>query len=137
MWLSDTQKIGVGLTVFGLFFMLLGVLMLFDSGLLAIGNIMFLAGLFLLIGIQKTYAFFARPQKLRGTLCFFGGILLVFVRWPVVGMGVEVFGFVNLFGDFFPVVVSFMRKLPIIGPILNTPGVSKVVDMISGKKLPV
>ncbi|ORY47432.1 Got1-like protein [Rhizoclosmatium globosum] len=117
--------------------MLLGVLMLFDSGLLAIGNIMFLAGLFLLIGIQKTYAFFARPQKLRGTLCFFGGILLVFVRWPVVGMGVEVFGFVNLFGDFFPVVVSFMRKLPIIGPILNTPGVSKVVDMISGKKLPV
>lgn len=33
------QKIGVGLTGFGLFFMLLGILMLFDGGLLAIGNV--------------------------------------------------------------------------------------------------
>jgi len=39
MWLSDTQKIGVGLTAFGLFFMLMGVMMFFDGGLLAIGNV--------------------------------------------------------------------------------------------------
>lgn len=32
-------EIGVGLTAFGLFFMLMGVLMFFDGGLLAIGNV--------------------------------------------------------------------------------------------------
>jgi len=32
-------EIGVGLTAFGLFFMLMGVMMFFDGGLLAIGNV--------------------------------------------------------------------------------------------------
>lgn len=32
-------EIGVGLTAFGLFFMMMGVLMLFDGGLMAIGNV--------------------------------------------------------------------------------------------------
>jgi hypothetical protein len=39
MWLSDLQKIGVGLTGFGMFFMILGILLLFDGGFLAIGNV--------------------------------------------------------------------------------------------------
>jgi hypothetical protein len=32
-------EIGVGLTAFGLFFMMMGVMMLFDAGLMAIGNV--------------------------------------------------------------------------------------------------
>ncbi|KAF9936524.1 Golgi Transport [Mortierella antarctica] len=137
MWLSDTQKIGVGLTAFGLFFMLMGVLMFFDGGLLAIGNILFLAGLTLVIGTQKTIFFFARRQKIRGTICFFGGILLVFIKWPKIGVIVELFGFINLFGDFFPVIIGFLRRLPVIGNILSAPGISKVVDRMSGQRLPV
>ena len=35
---------------------------------------------------------------MRGTACFIGGILLVFLKWPFVGMIVETFGFLNLFG---------------------------------------
>ncbi|KAF9372135.1 Golgi Transport [Podila verticillata] len=137
MWLSDTQKIGVGLTAFGLFFMLMGVMMFFDGGLLAIGNILFLAGLTLVIGTQKTIYFFARKQKIRGTACFFGGILLVFLKWPFIGVIVELFGFINLFGDFFPVVIGFLRRLPVIGNVLSAPGISKIVDRLSGQRLPV
>ena len=44
MWLTDAQKIGVGLTSFGGLFMLLGVVLFFDGALLALGNILFLAG---------------------------------------------------------------------------------------------
>ncbi|KAI8799953.1 vesicle transport protein [Cladochytrium replicatum] len=138
MWLSDGQKIGVGLTAFGVFFMLLGVFLLFDGGLLAIGNILFLSGVTLVIGPQKTVTFFfKRPQKLRGTIAFFFGIFLVFIKWPIIGIIIEMFGFVNLFGDFFPVIISFLRKLPIIGTFLNLPGVARVVDGLFGTKLPV
>ncbi|KAG2179023.1 hypothetical protein INT43_001872 [Umbelopsis isabellina] len=68
-----------------------------------------------------------RREKIRGTICFLGGILLVFLRWPFVGFGVEIFGFLNLFGDFFPVIFGFLRRLPIIGTILSHPAISRVI----------
>ena len=61
-------------------------------------QILFISGLTLIIGPHKTFYFFARKQKIRGTLCFFGGVLLVFLKWPFTGMMVETFGFLNLFG---------------------------------------
>ena len=61
-------------------------------------KILFVSGLTLIIGPTKTFYFFARKQKLRGSLCFFGGIILVFVKWPIIGILVETFGFLNLFG---------------------------------------
>ncbi|RUS21875.1 Got1-like family protein, partial [Endogone sp. FLAS-F59071] len=121
-------EIGVGLTAFGLFFMVIGVVMFFDGGLLAIGNILFLSGTTAIIGPMKTFAFFARKQKIRGTICFLGGIFLVFLKWPFVGMCVETFGFLNLFGDFFPVIFSFLRRVPVIGPILSNPTISRVCN---------
>ncbi|CAE6332745.1 unnamed protein product [Rhizoctonia solani] len=134
MWLSDGQKIGVGLTSFGVFFMFLGVMLFFDGGLLALGNILFVSGLTLIIGPTKTFYFFARKQKLRGTICFVAGILLVFFKWPFIGMLIETFGFLNLFGDFFPVIVSFLRQLPFIGTFLNLPYIKGVVDRIAGTR---
>ena len=59
---------------------------------------MFLSGITLIIGPQKTFYFFARKQKLRGTVCFLGGIILVFLKWPLIGVIVEPIGFLNLFG---------------------------------------
>jgi len=134
MWLTDGQKIGVALTSFGAFFMLLGVILFFDGALLALGNILFLAGLTLIIGPQKTFYFFARRQKLRGSICFFGGILLVFVKWPFVGVCVETFGFLNLFGDFFPVILTFLRQLPLVGTFLSLPYVRDVADRLAGTR---
>ncbi|KAE9408560.1 Got1-domain-containing protein [Gymnopus androsaceus JB14] len=134
MWLTDAQKIGVALTTFGALFMLLGVMLFFDGALLALGNILFVSGLTLIIGPRKTFYFFARREKLRGTICFIGGILMVFFKWPFFGMIVETFGFLNLFGDFFPVVITFMRQLPFIGTALSLPGIRTVVDKISGSR---
>ncbi|EGN91859.1 hypothetical protein SERLA73DRAFT_191923 [Serpula lacrymans var. lacrymans S7.3] len=134
MWLSDTQKIGVALTTFGGLFMFLGVMLFFDAALLALGNMLFISGLTLIIGPQKTFYFFARKQKLRGTACFIGGVLLVFLKYPFIGMVVETFGFLNLFGDFFPVILTFLRQLPFIGNLLSLPYIRQVVDRLAGSR---
>jgi len=130
--MNDNQKIGALLTGLGMFFTFLGVMLFFDRGFMAIGNLLFLSGVTLVIGPRRTYKFFFQKRKLKGTSCFLGGIFLVIVGWPFIGICVELFGFINLFGDFFPYVLMFTRKLPVIGTILNMPGISKAVDKVSG-----
>ncbi|KAI9472617.1 Golgi Transport [Coemansia sp. RSA 990] len=132
MWLSDSQKFGVGMTAFGLALIGLGVILLFDAGLIAIGNILFLAGMSMIIGVQKTVFFFTRRDKLRGSVAFFAGFALVLIKWPIVGILVEAFGFLNLFGDFFPVAINFLRGLPLVGRVLSLPGIRQVVDRVGG-----
>lgn len=72
-----------------------------------------------MIGPRKTFYFFARKNKLRGSasslgllreegrvdapcaaaFCFLAGIVLVFVKYPFIGMIIETVGFLNLFGS--------------------------------------
>ncbi|XP_048213109.1 vesicle transport protein GOT1A isoform X3 [Perognathus longimembris pacificus] len=84
--ITEWQKIGVGITGFGVFFILFGVLLYFDSVLLAFGN----------------------RHKLRGTGFFLGGVAIVLLRWPLLGMLLETYGFFSLFKGFFPVAFGFL-----------------------------
>ncbi|XP_027638408.1 vesicle transport protein GOT1A isoform X2 [Falco peregrinus] len=100
--LTDFQRIGVGLVGFGLFFVLFGMLLYFDSVLLAFGN---------------------RP-KLKGTSFFLGGVLIVLLRWPLLGMLLEAYGFITLFRSFFPVAFGFL------GSLVNIPVLSKLLQKV-------
>jgi hypothetical protein len=82
-------------------------------------QILFLIGLTLIIGIQKTFIFFARRQKLKGTAAFMAGILLILIRWPLTGFLVELYGIFVLFGDFFATIASFAGNIPIVGPYIQ------------------
>ncbi|KAL1500526.1 hypothetical protein AB1Y20_013182 [Prymnesium parvum] len=136
--MDDYKKIGIGLTGAGLLFMLLGVLMFFDKGLLAMGNILFLSGVVMIIGAKKTFKFFFQKRKAKGTACFLGGILLVLYGWAMIGIFVEGFGFLNLFGDFFPIALGFLRNMPIIGSILTLPVIRSFTDrFVTKARLPV
>ncbi|GFQ96970.1 vesicle transport protein GOT1B [Trichonephila clavata] len=130
--ITDYQKIGIGLTGFGLFFLFLGVVFLFDKGLLALGNILFLSGLAFVIGLERTFRFFFQRHKLKGSVAFFGGILIVLFGWPLVGMLIEIYGFIVLFSGFLPIVVNFLRRVPVLGTILNFPILNKIIDKIAG-----
>jgi len=66
MVLDDQQKIGVLLTGFGMFFTFLGVLMFFDRGLLAIGNLLFLTGVTVGLGLKKDREIFLSKKKITG-----------------------------------------------------------------------
>ncbi|XP_023280450.1 vesicle transport protein GOT1A-like [Seriola lalandi dorsalis] len=115
---TELQKIGVGVTGFGLFFLLFGVLLYFDSVLLAFGNVLFLSGLTFIIGLRRTAHFFFQRQKFRGSFFFLGGVSLVLCRWPIIGMLVESYGFVLLFRSFFPMALAFVLSAVNI-PFLN------------------
>ena len=131
MQITDIQKIGVGLAGFGVAFLFLGVLFLFDKGLLAIGNILFLSGLACVIGLERTFRFFFQWHKAKGSGAFFGGILIVLLGWPLIGMCVELYGFIVLFSGFFPVAVNFLRRIPVLGYILNMPPIGTYLDKLS------
>ncbi|KAH3885259.1 hypothetical protein DPMN_009252 [Dreissena polymorpha] len=130
MQITDFQKIGVGLAGFGIAFLFLGILFFFDKGLLAIGNILFIAGLAFVIGLERTFRFFFQRHKVKATGFFMGGIFVVLLGWPVIGMVLEIYGFFLLFSGFFPVAVNFLRRVPVIGTILNLPGIRSVADKV-------
>ncbi|KAI0396277.1 Got1-like family protein [Xylariaceae sp. FL0594] len=119
MWLSDNQKIGVVFCSGGGFFLIGGVMLFFDRAMLAMGNILFLIGLTIIIGPQKTLVFFARKQKAKGTAAFFAGLVLILMRWPLIGFLVELYGIFILFGDFLGTIASFARNIPVVGPYIG------------------
>lgn len=116
----------MGTTGFGVFFILLGVLLYFDSVLLAFGNLLFLTGLFFIIGLRKTFSFFFQRHKLKGTSFFLGGVAIVLLRWPLLGMFLETYGFFNLFKGFFPVAFGFL------GNAFNIPFLSSLFRRLQG-----
>ncbi|XP_012279398.1 vesicle transport protein GOT1B [Orussus abietinus] len=129
--ITDTQKIGVGLAGFGISFLFLGVLLFFDKGLLAIGNLLFISGLACVIGPRRTLSFFFQRHKAKASAAFLGGVIVVLMGWPLVGMIIETYGFVLLFSGFLPVAINFLRRVPILGTFLNMPGISRILDMLA------
>nr|XP_016455963.1 PREDICTED: vesicle transport protein GOT1B [Nicotiana tabacum]XP_016455970.1 PREDICTED: vesicle transport protein GOT1B [Nicotiana tabacum] len=117
--LDEQKKVGLGLIGFGIFFTFLAIILFFDRGLLALGNILLLAGVALLLGWHSTLQLFKVNYK--GTISFMLGLLLIFVRWPVVGIIVEIYGCIVLFGCFWPSIKVFLFQIPVFGWILQYP----------------
>lgn len=80
---------------------------------------LFLIGLTIIIGPQKTLLFFARKQKAKGTAAFFVGLALILLRWTFIGFLVEAYGIVILFGDFLGTIAGFARGVPVVGPYIG------------------
>eukprot|EP00055_Hartaetosiga_balthica_P006294 m.19530 g.19530 ORF g.19530 m.19530 type:complete len:139 (-) comp5130_c0_seq1:207-623(-) len=136
--LTDLQKIGIGLNAFGLFFLFLGMILFFDHGLLAIGNILFVSGLSCIIGLGNTFTFFfqATPQKIKGSVLFFGGILTILWFSSIIGMLLEGAGLFFLFGGFIPVILGFLRRLPVVSIVFTLPIIGTLLGKLEGQQLP-
>ena len=127
---SDITKIGVFLTATGVFFMTLGVLFLLDSSLLTLGNLLFIAGVVLVMGLERCKVFFFAPHRLRATIPFALGIILVMWGWCFFGLILQFFGGINLFGNFFPMIVRMLEMAPIVGPLMRAEIVQKLLGYV-------
>ncbi|RZC63479.1 hypothetical protein C5167_025238 [Papaver somniferum] len=119
--LSEQKKIGIGLVGFGIAFTFLGVLLFFDRGLIALGNLFFLSGVVLLLGVKSTLKLFTNRQNYKGSLPFIVGLFLIFVRWPIAGIIIEIYGVIVLFSGFWPSVKAFLYNIPVVGWFLQYP----------------
>ncbi|KAL1200328.1 Vesicle transport protein GOT1 [Cardamine amara subsp. amara] len=119
--INEQKKVGLGLIGFGLSFTFLGVILYFDRGLLALGNLFWLIGVGLLLGWQSTWRVFSNVNNLRGTVCFILGLFLIFVRWPIIGITLEIYGVIVLFGGFWSTVKAFLSQIPFVGWIIQYP----------------
>ncbi|XP_060038625.1 vesicle transport protein GOT1B-like [Erinaceus europaeus] len=129
--LTVTQKIGMGLMGFGVLFLLFGMILFFDKALLDIRNVLFVAGLAFVIGLGRTFRIFFQMHKMKAMGFFFGAVFVVLIGCPVIGMIFEIYGFFLLFSGLFPVVVDFIRKEPpVLGSLLNLPGIRSFVDKV-------
>lgn len=129
---SDNAKIGTFLLALGIVCLFLGVVFLFDSALLSLGDILFLMGLTLTIGPSRTLRFFSRPDRLKGIVTFFGGIFLVFMRYPIIGMMSQLYGIMYLFGQFLPIAANAMSNVPVLGNLLKIRSVEAFIGRFGG-----
>jgi hypothetical protein len=77
-------------------------------------QILFISGLSCIIGLQRTFFFFFQRHKVKATVAFFGGIFIVLIGWPMIGMVAEIYGFLLLFryvsGAFHEIIPSVTTK---------------------------
>jgi len=116
---KGNRKFGIILTASGIVISLLGISMFFNKTLLRFGNLCFICGIPLLIGPSRTASFFLQPKKARATGCLAFGIFLVLIGKPFFGMILEIFGFLNLFGNLFPVVLAMLKNMPFVGELFK------------------
>lgn len=108
-----------GLVVFliGLAFNTLGLLMAFDRGFLALGNVLMTTGMLVFLGVHQAYRVFFSGSSVFATLAYFAGLVLVLLKYVILGGILQVSGFFCLFRPFAMVYSSLLARLPLVGPV--------------------
>jgi len=116
---SGNRNLGLLFLSSGAAFTALGITLFFNKTLMRLGNLLFVCGVPLMIGPGRTLGYFLQPKKARATGCLVCGIFLVLVGHPVIGILLEIFGLLNLFGNMFPVLLMMAKNLPVVGGLLG------------------
>jgi len=115
--MNDFEVIGLGLVGFGVLFFLLGIFSL-SRDFLVTGNLLILIGVSLYMTIQKFLRFLIQKDKIKGSISFILGLILVFVKIPIPGIICELVGSYWLFGGFIPILLSLLSKIPIVSLLI-------------------
>jgi len=118
--LQNQKQLGALLLALGLFLSIMGMALFFEGNLLRLGNICIILGIPLLLGPDRVRGFFMKESRIQASLITSLGIILVFWGKPRLGILLEVFGLLNLFGNMFPLLFALAKRMPIIGDVLSS-----------------
>jgi hypothetical protein len=117
---QNQKQLGALLLALGLFLSIMGMALFFEGNLLRLGNICIILGIPLLLGPDRVRGFFMKESRIQASLITSLGIILVFWGKPRLGILLEVFGLLNLFGNMFPLLFALAKRMPIIGDVLSS-----------------
>ena len=75
--------------------------------------------MYFFIGIGGIISFFTRKGKLKGSIIYFSGFILIVIGFSFIGSMIEVIGFLMIFRQFLPDFYDYMCKIPVIGKYLS------------------
>lgn len=91
-------------------------------------------GVVALVGIKNAVGFFTRESKVRGSVFFFLGLLLIMTGWYLctfLGFVCQLYGIFLLFRSFIGTILVYAQGLPFVGGFLrSSDAVHKVVKII-------
>ena len=93
-----------------------GILMFFDRAFLMLGNILFVCGLCVLVGVSETFMFFAR--KIKGSLALIIGLIFIIIKWKFIGAICQIYGIYQFFKAYALQFLSYFEWIPLIGPYI-------------------
>jgi hypothetical protein len=95
----------------------IGILLFFDRALIMLANLLFLAGLFILVGFSGTIVFFAK--KIKGSLALIIGFVFIIIGYKVIGTIIQLYGIYEFFKLYAIKFLSYFEWVPIIGPYIS------------------
>jgi len=106
---SDVQKAGVGFLAFGVTFLALSVMLVFDGGLMALGNIFLILGLILVVGVRRSLGYFVERSRAKASCSLLFGMVIVLYGLPVIGIFFEIYGLAIILRGLFPGVLATFK----------------------------
>ncbi|CAI2378899.1 unnamed protein product [Moneuplotes crassus] len=131
--MDDNKKIGLGLILLAILFFALSLLFMLDRAFLVMANMAFIAGFVMLIGVWGTLQFFMRRTKIKGSIIYFIGFVMIIMGFPfftLTGFILQIYGVFLLFRSFIKTIFAYMQTMPVIGGFLRkSTAIHKLVDM--------
>lgn len=111
-----------------------GMILFFVRPLLLLSNVnidcfqmFFLAGLYFFIGFKGLFKFFVKKGikwdikgKVKGSIVYFGGFILIILNFTLFGTIAQIFGILLIFRTFLPDLYDYTCRIPLAGKYLST-----------------
>jgi hypothetical protein len=115
---DNFKNLGTLLTVAGGLSFLSAIFSGFNRRITIAANLLFFAGVYLVLGAVKFAKFLSQPHRITGSVVFLFGFLLILTNrliFRFIGGLLELFGILLLFGGFLPRLMNILQKVPYIG----------------------